>query len=72
LLRSGQAEAAVAEYEAALRFDPAHPSTHYNLGNAWLQLGRPDRAIAEYREALRLQPDLGIARQMLERLGAGP
>jgi tetratricopeptide (TPR) repeat protein len=72
LLRSGQAEAAVAEYEAALRYDPAHAASHYNLGNALLGLGRTDRAIVEFREALRLQPDLGLARQRLEQLGAGP
>ena len=72
LLSQGRATEAVAEYQAALGIDPTHALAHYGLANALLQLHRPDEAIIQYREAHRLQPDFAPARQMLEKLGAGP
>ena len=54
--QNGQVEAAIAEYEAALQIQPAHPATHNNLGNALLHLGRTQDAIAHYQKALDIEP----------------
>ena len=54
--QNGQVEAAIAEYEAALRIQPAHAATHNNLGNALLHLGRTQDAMAHYQKALDIEP----------------
>jgi len=49
---------AIAEYQAALRIEPAFVEAHNNLANALAQMpGRLPDAIAEYQAALRLRPD---------------
>ncbi len=58
----GRMGEAVAEYDEALRVNPAYPEAHNNLGTALDAIpGRADEAIAHYREAVRLRPDYGEA-----------
>jgi protein O-mannosyl-transferase len=61
LNQNGQVDAAIAEYEAALRIQPAHARTHNNLGNALLGLGRTQEAIAHYEKALDIEPGFAQA-----------
>jgi len=49
-------EAAVAEYEAALRVDADHPDARAALGDLLAARGRVDQAEAAYRSALALDP----------------
>ena len=45
-------------------FDPARPdqwSSHYNLGNYYLNRGEPKKAIASYETALKLEPRAVLA-----------
>ena len=56
LNQDGQVEAAIAEYQAALQIQSAHPATYNNLGNAFLQLERTQDAIAHYQKALDIEP----------------
>lgn len=53
LTDTGQLNAAVREYQAALRIIPYYSDAHYNLGSALQQMGYLDDAIIEYWEALR-------------------
>ncbi len=53
----GQNVAAVALFQQAIRQDPAKPAYHFNLGNAFKNLGRFAEAVPRYKEALRLKPD---------------
>ncbi len=45
MLAAGDVPAAIAEFEHALRLDPAFDSARHALGLAWLEAGEPDRAI---------------------------
>ncbi|MCP4593246.1 MAG: tetratricopeptide repeat protein [bacterium] len=63
--------AAVTGFETVVRHGPRNGRLYYNLGNAYLQLGRLGQAIANYRraEALipsdgQLQANLNYARQL--------
>jgi predicted O-linked N-acetylglucosamine transferase (SPINDLY family) len=51
------AEAAIGEYEAALRFDAQAPSILVNLANLYAQLGREDAARALYERAIAASPE---------------
>ena len=53
-------DAAIAEYEQAVRLDPENAWCHNRLGFAlaW-KGGRDDEAIAQFREAIRLDPNIG-------------
>jgi protein O-mannosyl-transferase len=58
----GRRDDAIAEYEAALRVNPAYPEAHNNLGTVLDSIpGRASDAIAHYREAVRLKPDYAVA-----------
>ncbi len=54
LLEGGQIEAAVVQYEAAVRSDDAYRVAHFNLGVAYKKLGRHADAVREFRRADRL------------------
>ncbi|MCX5864191.1 MAG: tetratricopeptide repeat protein [Deltaproteobacteria bacterium] len=53
----GQPAVAVDLFQQAIRQNPAKPAYHYNLGNAFKDLGRLAEAVPCYGEALRLKPD---------------
>lgn len=61
LMERGQADAAIAHYEAALRADPLHVHAHNNLGVALYKKSRVDEAIAHLELAVRLRPGDGNA-----------
>ena len=57
----GESEAAIGEYQAALRFAPEAPSILANLGNLHARLGREDKARALYEQAIAYSPDYAPA-----------
>jgi tetratricopeptide (TPR) repeat protein len=68
LLRMGQVDEAIADFQNAIKFQHGFASAHYNLGNALLQKGESDEAIASFQKALEIDPtkveaenNLGIA-----------
>lgn len=65
LSEKGQAEAAVAEWQRALKLEPKDARAHNNLGGVLLRLGRVDEAVAQFQEALRTDPELVNARNNL-------
>ncbi len=66
----GDADAAVAWVEEAVRVFPESPRAHLNLARAYLGTGRPDEAAAEVDEALRLDPDFADAERLRRSLRA--
>ena len=54
----GQADAAAASYEEALRLEP-RAEIYLNLGRAQLLLGRHEEARESFARAVQLDPDLG-------------
>ncbi len=59
--------------KAALEKDPSDAQAHFQLGLAFMALGRHEQEIAEYLEAVRLKPDfadahfnLGLSYDLLE------
>ena len=55
LLEGGEVEAALLQYEAAVRSDDAYRVAHFNLGVALKKLGRHADAVREFRRADRLK-----------------
>jgi len=53
----GRLDEAIAEYQAALRLNPAAPDVHYRLGLAYEEQGRLDEALAEFQSAIRTSPN---------------
>jgi tetratricopeptide (TPR) repeat protein len=53
---TGDYPAAVRNYEQVLKRDGFSAPVLFNLGNAWLRLGKPARAILDYERALVLAP----------------
>src|SRR5262249_27717280 len=49
-------DAAIREYDEAIRVKPDYHPAIYNRGRAWYDKGEYDKAIADYTEALRLDP----------------
>ena len=56
LNKEGYADAAIDQFQAALRIDPAYGDAHHNLGVAYVAKGLFDEAIKEYRIARGLTP----------------
>jgi len=56
LLEKGDVDAAITQYQTALRIQPANAPAEENLGNALLQNGDADNAIVHLNHALQLQP----------------
>jgi tetratricopeptide (TPR) repeat protein len=61
----GEYDKAILEFKEAIRLDPRHAQTHFNLGQANRKKGQIDDAIRAYREAVRLKPDYGEAHNRL-------
>lgn len=60
--RTGNYAAAVAAYQKAITLRPNSATTHRNLGDAYVQLGRREDALAQYHEAVRLaEADLAVS-----------
>ena len=54
-LEAGAFDAAIAEYEAALRAEPDFPGAYRHLGIAFKRLGRTDEAVRALKRADRLE-----------------
>jgi tetratricopeptide (TPR) repeat protein len=67
LQQTGQAQAAMEQFEHALVLDPAYPDPHMNWGNALGNLGRFAEAISHWEAALRLNPNLAVAKEDIAR-----
>jgi protein O-mannosyl-transferase len=61
LERAGDTDAAVTQYTAAVRLQPAYPETYLNLGNVLRSQGKLEEAATLYGVALRLQPAYPMA-----------
>lgn len=53
----GNGDRAVADYNDAMRINPAYAEPYYNRGNFYFDKNDYDRAILDYNEAIRLNPE---------------
>lgn len=60
---AGKAEDAKAKFEEALKVDPNHAASHYQLGMCLVNLGKFPDAVAEFETYLKLAPDGEYASQ---------
>jgi tetratricopeptide (TPR) repeat protein/Zn-dependent membrane protease YugP len=58
LFDQGEFQAALAEFDAALRLEPSLATSHYNRGHTYLMLGSLDDAMRDLDAALRIEPGL--------------
>lgn len=65
LLAAGRSDAAMAEFQAALRLEPASAEARYNIATLLLNSGRPADAIPLLQEAIRLKPKFARAHNNL-------
>jgi len=66
LMDKGSLDAAISQFEEAVRLKPGYSESHNNLGNALSKVpGRLPEAIAEFEAALRLEPRMAEARANL-------
>ena len=75
--RKDMIDSAIADYDAALRLDPAQADVFNLRGELWRRKGDRRRALADFAAAIRLNPDHPAAKanhkslaQELDRLGA--
>ncbi len=72
-LHAGEAEAALADFEAVVAEDPEDPDAVYFVGQCLMQLDRADEALEFYQKAIELDPYLRSAYyrafQTLQRMG---
>ncbi|GHU06707.1 hypothetical protein FACS1894158_13990 [Betaproteobacteria bacterium] len=71
LAETGDAEAAIGEYEAALRHNPGAPELLTNLANLHDRLGHEDEARALYEQVIAISPDGAVAHFNLGMLHVG-
>jgi protein O-mannosyl-transferase len=57
LIRKGQINEAISQYQEAIRLKPDDIIAHNKLGEALFKQGQTDEAIDQFREAVRLNPD---------------
>jgi tetratricopeptide (TPR) repeat protein len=65
LLRKGQVDEALKQFQKALEINPNYAQAHSNLGVALLQKGRLDDAVAQYQTALGMYPNYAQAHSNL-------
>jgi len=65
LAEEDQTDAAISQYQQALRLKPDIAEAHNNLGTALAKKGQIDAAIRQCQEALRLNPDFAEAHDNL-------
>jgi len=65
LAKKGQGDAAIAEWEKALKLDPGDAKIHYCLGVALGQKGKPDEAITHFQKAVEVNPEYAEAQNNL-------
>jgi tetratricopeptide (TPR) repeat protein len=65
LLKKGQTDEAISQFQEAIRLKPDCADSHNNLGNALSRKGQTDEAIRQYHEAIRLNPDFADAHNNL-------
>ncbi|WP_226582850.1 tetratricopeptide repeat protein [Microseira wollei] len=63
--QQGQLEAAIAQYQEAIRLNPNMAEAYLNMGAALAAIGKQPEAIAAYREAIRANPNLAEAHHNL-------
>jgi len=61
LLKKGQTDEAISQYQEALRLQPDKATSHNNLGAALLKKDHTSEAISQLQEAIRLNPDYADA-----------
>lgn len=66
----GKFEEAVKYLKHSLQLNPKSAITHFNLGNAYIEIKREDDAIAEYKNAIGLDSHLAQAYRALSRVYA--
>jgi Flp pilus assembly protein TadD len=52
----GQTDAAICQFQEAIRLKPDYAKVHYSLGVAFVKKGKINEAIRQYQEAMRLRP----------------
>ena len=65
LVDTDRVQAAIEQYQQAVRIKPDYGEGHNNLGNALLQVGRVQEAIGHFKQALRVKPNLAEAHNNL-------
>ena len=71
LAEDGRIDEAIAQYELALKIEPAYAEAHNNLAAALASRGRIDEAITHYQKALQAKPDYAEAHNNLAVVLAG-
>jgi protein O-mannosyl-transferase len=65
LVKKGQIDEAIRQFQESIHLNPDHADVHYNLGTALYQQGRSGEAISQFQEAIRLKPDHATAHNNL-------
>ena len=63
---------AVAYYKKAIKLNPLHTATYYNLGSLYIELGDREGAITMLKKAIKINPDFTIAYAQLAKLYNNP
>lgn len=69
--RGGRFDEAEANYNQALKLDENDPGVHFNLGMMWLRRENPAKAAEFFKQSLKLDPQMGEAKEMLEKIASG-